>query len=79
MLILKRLIALALLAAMTSSAWAQLTPEQQAAKDKGLMFYQQYKRSSAIPELQIAAEAGDRGAQYFLATFRRIRTVSVSA
>jgi TPR repeat protein len=51
-------------------AWAQLTPEQQAAKERGLMLYNQYKE--AVPDLRIAAEAGDREAQYFLAASLRL-------
>jgi hypothetical protein len=43
------------------------------------MFYQQYKRSSAIPELQIAAEAGDREAQYFLAEALRLDAMHITA
>ncbi len=74
-----RTIVLALLFIVSGSAWAQLTPEQQAAKDKGLMFYQQYKRSSAIPELQIAAEAGDSEAQYFLAESLRLNAMHITA
>ena len=56
-----------LLSLTFSQAWAQLTPEQQAAKERGLMLYNQYKAISATPFLRIAAEAGDREAQYFLA------------
>ena len=51
-------------------AWAQLTPDQQAAKERGLMLYNQYKE--AVPDLRIAAEAGDREAQYFLAESLRL-------
>jgi len=61
---------LALLLVSTSQALAQLTPEQQAAKERGLMFYNQYKE--AIPDLRIAAEAGDSEAQYFLAETLRL-------
>ncbi|MGF0336444.1 tetratricopeptide repeat protein [Ectopseudomonas toyotomiensis] len=47
------------------SAWAApLTPEQQAAKEKGIALYNQYK--DAEPYLRIAAEAGDPEAQYYL-------------
>jgi TPR repeat protein len=53
-------------------AWAQLTPEQQAAKERGLMLYNQYKAISATPFLRIAAEAGDSEAQYFLAESLRL-------
>ncbi len=63
---------------MAGSAWAQLTPEQQAAKDKGLMFYQQHKGISAVPLLRIAAEAGDSEAQYFLAETLRLNAMYVT-
>ena len=59
-----------LLSLAFSQAWAQLTPEQQAAKERGLMLYNQYKE--AVPDLRIAAEAGDREAQYFLAESLRL-------
>ena len=48
------------------SAVAQLTHEQQAAKDKGLTLYNQSDWYDSQPLLQIAAEAGDRTAQYYL-------------
>ncbi|WIF68793.1 hypothetical protein QN096_06555 [Metapseudomonas otitidis] len=34
-------------------AWADLTPDQRAAKDKGLMLYQQYMKISAVEPLQV--------------------------
>ena len=72
-------VTLAVLFSLTGSAWAQLTPEQQAAKDKGLMFYQQHKGISAIPPLRIAAEAGDSEAQYFLAETLRLNAMHITA
>ncbi|WP_240924829.1 tetratricopeptide repeat protein [Metapseudomonas otitidis] len=45
---------------------AELSLEQQAAKERGLMLYNQHKAISAEPYLKEAAEAGDREAQYFL-------------
>ena len=39
---------------------SQLTPEQQAAKVRGITMYNQYKAISAQPYLKTAAEAGDR-------------------
>jgi TPR repeat protein len=46
-------------------AWAApLTPEQQAAKEKGIVLYNQYKDAELY--LRIAAEAGDPEAQYYL-------------
>lgn len=47
-------------------AAAQLTPQQQAAKERGMTLYNQHKAISAEPYLKIAAEAGDRESQYFL-------------
>ncbi|WP_240920538.1 hypothetical protein [Metapseudomonas otitidis] len=38
-------------------AWAGLTPEQRAAKDKGLALYQQSDWYDSQPLLQLAAEA----------------------
>ncbi|MFG0585432.1 tetratricopeptide repeat protein [Pseudomonas sp. zjy_9] len=50
----------------------QLTPEQQAAKEKGIILYNQYKAISAEPYLKIAAQAGDREAQYYLGEALRL-------
>lgn len=49
-----------------TSAQAGLTQEQLQAKEKGIELYNQFKAISATPELQIAANAGDHEAQYFL-------------
>lgn len=49
----------------TAAYSAPLTPMQQSAKERGIMLYNQYKNPE--PELRIAAEAGDREAQYYLA------------
>jgi len=59
------LTAAALLLTVSIYAHADLTPQQQHAKERGLILYNQYK--VAIPELTIAAEAGDREAQFYLA------------
>ncbi|MGL4316366.1 MAG: tetratricopeptide repeat protein [Pseudomonas sp.] len=59
------MVALAGLLACAAAHSATLTPTQQAAKEQGIMLFNQYK--VAIPELRIAAEAGDREAQYYLA------------
>ena len=50
---------------MSCHARADLTPQQQQSKIQGLALYNQYK--IATPELRIAAEAGDREAQFYLA------------
>jgi hypothetical protein len=47
-----------------SALAAPLTPEQQAAKEKGITLYNQYKDAESY--LRIAAVAGDREAQYYL-------------
>lgn len=65
-------VTLALLFSLAGSAWAQLTPEQQAAKEKGLTLYQQSDWYDSQPLLRIAAEAGDGEAQYFLAETLRL-------
>ena len=72
-------VALVALLLVANSTWAQLTPEQQAAKEKGLMFYQQHKGISAIPLLRSAAEAGDSEAQYFLAETLRLNAMHITA
>lgn len=55
-----------LITALSSSAFAQLSPDEQAAKVRRLILYNQYKAVTATPFLTIAAEAGDHEAQYFL-------------
>ena len=50
----------------SSVAFAQLTTEQESAKKKGLELYNQYMGVSAVDPLRIAAEAGDKTAQYYL-------------
>lgn len=55
-----------LITALSSSALAQLSPKEQAAKVRGLILYNQYKTVTATPFLTVAAEAGDYEAQYFL-------------
>ncbi|WP_149086837.1 tetratricopeptide repeat protein [Pseudomonas prosekii] len=55
------------LTALSFSALAtELTPDQQVAKTQGLVFYNQFKTTLAIPKLKIAADAGDQEAQYYL-------------
>lgn len=56
-----------LMTVMSTYLWAsQLTPEQEAAKIRGLTLFNQHKAISAEPFLTIAAEAGDREAQFYL-------------
>ena len=55
---------LSLCAVFSADSLAALTPAQQAAKERGIMLYNQYKPSEK--ELRIAAEAGDAEAQFYL-------------
>lgn len=52
-------------AAFSIVAFATLDVQQQNAKERGIILFNQFK--PAAPELRIAAEAGDREAQFFLA------------
>jgi TPR repeat protein len=45
---------------------AGLSPEQQTAKEQGLVLYNQFKAISAVPYLRAAADAGDSESPYFL-------------
>src|SRR5471030_3134696 len=58
-------------------AFANLTPLQQQAKSLGLERYNQYK--VATPALSIAAEAGDREAQFYLAEELRQQKKHITA
>ncbi|MCS3840803.1 hypothetical protein HNR03_005431 [Pseudomonas sp. JAI111] len=62
-----------LITVLSSSALAQLSPKEQAAKVRGLILYNQYKTVTATPFLTVAAEAGDYEAQYFLAESLRTK------
>ncbi|MFJ5283777.1 hypothetical protein ACIP66_07975 [Pseudomonas sp. NPDC088429] len=44
-----------------------LTDSELAIKSRGIILYNQYKASTAIPSLITAAKAGDHEAQYYLA------------
>lgn len=58
------------------STWAvaSLTPQQEEAKNQGIILYNQYKSTSAVPHLKVAAEAGDREAQYYLGEALRLNS-----
>ncbi|WP_165665292.1 tetratricopeptide repeat protein [Metapseudomonas otitidis] len=56
---------------------AQLSAEQLAVKERGIVLYNQYKETD--PYLLIAAEAGDSEAQYYLAEEIRQRNFSITA
>ncbi|MBC3775427.1 sel1 repeat family protein [Pseudomonas sp. SWRI99] len=51
---------------LPSCGEAQLNTQQEIAKYNGIMLYNQYKATSAISLLTIAADAGDHEAQYYL-------------
>lgn len=51
---------------LSTSAFAELTSDQQVAKNKGLILYQQSDWYDSQPLLKIAADAGDSTAQYYL-------------
>ncbi len=70
-------IALSFLFMFALPAFAQLTSEQQAAKEKGIILFNQYKVADA--ELRVAAEAGDKDAQYYLAEYLRKKNRYMSA
>lgn len=63
---------LSIILGSSAIAAGQLTPQQQVAKERGMTLYNQYKAISAEPYLKIAAEAGDREAQYFLGEALRL-------
>jgi TPR repeat protein len=54
------------------AAFAKITPEQQSAKEKGLILYQQSDWYDSQPLLAKAAEAGDSISQYYLAEAIRL-------
>ena len=54
------------------TAFAQLTQEQESAKEKGLTLYQQSDWYDSQPLLEKAAIAGDKTAQYYLAEAIRL-------
>jgi hypothetical protein len=65
--------AVGLLLLLSNFAWAQLTPEQEEARDKGITAYNMMRGFTAKPFLEIAAKAGDGESQYYLAELIRLR------
>jgi TPR repeat protein len=59
-------------------AWAQLTPEHEEARTKGMIAYNMLKNSTALPFLEIAAKGGNSDSQYYLAEIKRNRLISFS-
>lgn len=64
---------LTVFSAVSLNAFAALTQEQVIAKEKGLILFNQFKISSAIPYLEIASKAGDQDSQYYLGESLRQR------
>lgn len=63
----KALISVFLFVAFINNAvCAGLSSDQESAKNKGLILYNQYKSVSATPFLTVTAEGGDHEAQYYL-------------
>lgn len=63
--IMLKALTLAALFLLPTYLYASLSSDQQAAKERGIILYKQYK--TAAPDLKIAADAGDSEAQFFLA------------
>ncbi|MBZ5487736.1 sel1 repeat family protein [Halomonas aquamarina] len=59
------------------SAWA-LDEEAQAAKEEGMRLYNAHQRSKSPPYLEIAAEAGDAEAMYYLGEVDRLRHMGLT-
>lgn len=59
--------AMAMAMLFATQAFSQLTASQEDAKVRGLELYNQMKAISALPFLTVAAKAGDRDSQYYLA------------
>lgn len=51
---------------ISSEVYAQLTSDLNSAKAQGITLYNQFKAASAVPFLELAAQAGDHEAQYYL-------------
>lgn len=60
-----------LLLLLSNCAWAQLTPEQEEARNQGLFFLNMIKSEKASPFLEVSAKAGDTESQYYLAEIIR--------
>lgn len=63
---------LLLLTLFSSSVFAQLTTDEEAARNKGIELYKQSDWYDSQPLLEIAAKAGDQTAQYYLAEAIRL-------
>lgn len=68
-------LALSLLAMSTASA---IDDEAQAAKDEGMRLYNAHQRTTSMPYLEIAANAGDVEAMYYLGEAHRLRHLGMT-
>ncbi|WP_218938111.1 tetratricopeptide repeat protein [Billgrantia lactosivorans] len=66
------------LALFPLTGWALLSESEQAAKDQGMQLYNLHKRASAIPYLEVAADAGDVEAMYYLGEAHRLRHMGMT-
>jgi TPR repeat protein len=64
---------------MLPPAWAQLTSEQQDAKEQGVIHFQMKKSNLAAPFLAVAASAGDRDSQYYMGEIERRKVMFMTA
>jgi hypothetical protein len=71
--------AVGLLFLLNNLAWAQLTPEQEEARTKGMIAYNMLDGFTAKPFLEIAAKGGDHDSQYYLAEVIRMRKRHISS
>jgi len=71
--------AVGLLLLVNNFAWAQLTPEQEDARVKGITAYNMMRAFTAKPYLEIAAKAGDGESQYYLAELIRIHKSQINS
>ncbi len=66
------------LAIVASPVWAQLTPEQYSAKEKGIALYRMEFDKEAAQLLELAAQADDPEAQYYMGEIERQKTMFMS-
>ncbi|WP_139110544.1 tetratricopeptide repeat protein [Pseudomonas syringae] len=75
--LINRLSVFALLA-ITSFVWAQPSSKLQSIKEEGLALYNMHFDAEAVPLLELAAQAGDPEAQYYMGEIQRQKTMFMS-
>ena len=75
--LINRLSVFALLA-VTSFVWAQPSSKLQSIKEEGLALYNMHFDAEAVPLLELAAQAGDPEAQYYMGEIQRQKTMFMS-